>query len=86
MQFVCRTCGKQSSDIDMILDGECSCGGSHFKLISEEPVILPISTTAKEQLRMDLHNWIDLNLDSLDTDSVGDIRVAFELCNDELRR
>ena len=85
MQFVCRTCGKQSSDIDMILDGECSCGGTHFKLISEEAVALPTAMTAKEQLRKDLHNWIDLNIDSLESDTVGDIRVAFELCNDDLR-
>ncbi|MFW9910114.1 MAG: hypothetical protein ACFFEF_16275 [Candidatus Thorarchaeota archaeon] len=79
MQFVCETCGQTSDDLDRVLDGTCECGGSHFKLVSEKPFTLPTAMTVREEIRRDLHRWLDLNIDSLDSDNIGDIRVTFEV-------
>jgi predicted nucleic acid-binding Zn-ribbon protein len=79
MIFQCRNCGKTSGDIDMVLDGACTCGCSHFKLVTENPRDLPHDLSAKEAIRRDLHYWLDLNLDSMDSEAVGDIRVRFEI-------
>jgi hypothetical protein len=76
--FKCRVCGKTSNDVDTILDGECECGSTHFQLCSEHRSTLPPNLAKKEQIRSDLHQWIDLNLDSIDFDSVGDFRIRFE--------
>jgi predicted nucleic acid-binding Zn-ribbon protein len=82
MQFVCRDCGKASSDIDRVLDGACECGGTHFKLVSEETPMMPSAMSEKEEIRRDLHRWLDLNIDSMNQDDVSNIRVVFE-CADE---
>ena len=78
MLFQCRNCGKTSSDIDMVLDGACDCGCMHFQLLSEEPLDLPPALSTKEEIRRDLHRWIDLNLDSMPPDDVGNLRVFIE--------
>ncbi len=79
MIFQCRNCGKTTEDIDQVLDGSCECGCSHFKMASEKPLDLPPDLVQKETIRRDLHHWLDLNLDSLDTESVANIRVFFEV-------
>lgn len=84
MIFICRSCGKSSDDIDMVLDGACSCGCSHFHLVSEDRSELPEALDAKEKIRRDLHRWVDLNLDSMPPDLVGNIRVLFEVEKDNL--
>ena len=71
-------CGKTSTDIDTILEGECECGSTHFQLCSEKPPALPPDLAKKEQIRSDLHKWIDLNIDSMDPDTVGNFRIRFE--------
>lgn len=78
LYFKCRVCGKTSTDIDAILDGECECGSTHFQLCSEKEPTLPPDLAKKEQIRTDLHQWIDLNLDSIDLDSVDNFRIRFE--------
>jgi len=78
MLFVCRNCGNTSEDIDMVLDGSCKCGGSHFKLVSDDSPKLPTVVTPKEEMRNALHLWIDLNIDSMEPEQIGDIRVRFE--------
>jgi len=84
MIFICRNCGKSSVDIDMVLDGECSCGCSHFQLVSEDRSELPEPLEDKETIRRDLHKWIDLNIDSMPPELVGNIRVLFEIEKDNL--
>ncbi|MFW9968096.1 MAG: hypothetical protein ACFFEA_13155 [Candidatus Thorarchaeota archaeon] len=79
MIFQCRNCGKTSDDIDMVLDGSCACGCSHFKLATENPLDLPKELSTKEAIRRDLHYWLDLNIDSMDSESIGNIRVRFEI-------
>ncbi|MHA2003549.1 MAG: hypothetical protein ACW975_04220 [Candidatus Thorarchaeota archaeon] len=83
MIFQCRNCGKTTGDIDIVLDGACTCGCSHFKLATKNPLDLPPELSAKEAIRRDLHYWLDLNLDSMDPESVGDIRVRFEFGDPE---
>ncbi len=83
MLFVCRNCGKTSVDIDMVLEGACSCGCTHFHLVSEDKSELPPELRQKESIRRDLHKWLDLNLDSMPPDLVGNIRVLFEIANDK---
>lgn len=78
MFFKCRACGRISTDIDTILEGACECGCTHFQLCSEQRPTLPPSLEKKEEIRRDLHTWIDLNIDSMDPDSVGNLRVLFE--------
>jgi predicted nucleic acid-binding Zn-ribbon protein len=79
MIFQCRNCGKTSDDIDMVLDGSCDCGCTHFKLATENPLDLPEELSIKEAVRRDLHYWLDLNIDSMDSESIGNIRVRFEV-------
>ncbi|NHJ12854.1 MAG: hypothetical protein EAX95_04220 [Candidatus Thorarchaeota archaeon] len=79
MYFQCRNCGKASTDIDQVLDGECECGCTHFRIESEKPVELPPNLEQKELIRRDLHRWLDLNIDSMDSETVGNIRVFFEV-------
>ena len=78
MLFVCRDCGKKSPDIDMILDGSCNCGGTHFKLVSDDIPDSPAALTIKEELRRDLHRWIDLNIESIEDRAFENVRVSFE--------
>jgi predicted nucleic acid-binding Zn-ribbon protein len=82
MLFVCRSCGARSSDIDKVLDGACSCGGTHFQLVSEENPIMATVMNTKEEIRRDLHTWIDLNIDSMDPEMVRNIRVVFEMAKE----
>ena len=82
MQFVCRDCGAPSTSIDEILEGTCTCGSTHFKLVSQSRPPLPTTMTTKEEIRRDLHRWIDLNIDSMSPEAVGNIRVVFELAKD----
>ncbi len=79
MIFQCRNCGETSADIDKVLDGACKCGCTHFKLASKTPLELPENLAAKEAIRRDLHYWLDLNIDSMDPDDVGNLRVLFEI-------
>ncbi len=82
MQFKCRNCGITFDDIDRVLQGSCDCGSTHFKLVSEDRNPLPTTMTTKEEIRRDLHRWIDLNIDSMDPDAVGNIRVVFEIARE----
>ncbi|TFG34258.1 hypothetical protein EU527_04370 [Candidatus Thorarchaeota archaeon] len=82
MIFMCMNCGKTSADIDMVLQGQCSCGCTHFHLVSEDRSELPPALNNKETIRRDLHKWIDLNLDSMPPEHVGNIRVLFEIDNE----
>jgi predicted nucleic acid-binding Zn-ribbon protein len=84
MLFICRSCGKSSTDIDMVLEGQCSCGCTHFHLVSEDRSELPKPIDAKEEIRRDLHRWLDLNLDSMSPELVGNISVKFEVEKDNL--
>jgi predicted nucleic acid-binding Zn-ribbon protein len=84
MLFICMSCGKSTADIDMVLEGQCSCGCSHFHLVSEDRSELPKALDAKEEIRRDLHRWLDLNLDSMSPDLVGNISVKFEIEKDNL--
>ena len=79
MMFVCMLCGKTTADIDEVLDGACSCGCTHFHLVSEDRSELPVDLNQKEAIRRDLHRWLDLNLDSMPPEVVGNIRVLFEI-------
>jgi len=78
------SCGKSTADIDMVLEGQCSCGCAHFHLVSEDRSELPKPLDAKEEIRRDLHRWLDLNLDSMSPDLVGNISVKFEIERDNL--
>ncbi len=78
MIFKCRNCGKTSSDIDMVLDGTCECGCAHFELTSEKPFMTGEAVSPKEALRRDLHLWLDLNIDSIDVESLHNMRVRLE--------
>ena len=78
------SCGKSTADIDQVLEGQCSCGCSHFHLVSEDRSELPKALDAKEEIRRDLHRWLDLNLDSMSPDLVGNISVKFEIEKDDL--
>ena len=84
MIFVCRSCGKSSVDIDMVLEGACGCGCTHFHLVSEDRSELPKALDEKEMLRRDLHTWLDLNLDSMLPEHVGNISVKFEVGKDNI--
>ena len=79
MIFQCRNCGKTTDDIDIVLDGACTCECTHFKLATERPLDLPPELAQKEAIRRDLHYWLDLNLDTMDPESVTNIRVRFEI-------
>ncbi|MHA1934381.1 MAG: hypothetical protein ACW97A_03785 [Candidatus Thorarchaeota archaeon] len=83
MIFKCRNCSATSADIDMVLDSACSCGSAHFQLVSEENPTLPTAITMKEEVRRDLHRWLDLNIDSMDSEAVGNLRVVFECDSDD---
>ena len=83
MLFVCRTCGRESNEIDTVLDGTCTCGGTHFKLVSQDRPQMPTTMTLKEEIRRDLHRWVDLNLDTVDPEVMSDIRVTFEFPSKE---
>jgi hypothetical protein len=39
----------------------------------------------KETIRRDLHRWLDLNLDSMPPELVGNIRVLFEIEKDNVK-
>ena len=84
MLFICRSCGKSSTDIDKVLEGQCSCGCTHFQLVSNDRSELPKPLEEKEMLRRDLHRWIDLNLDSMKPEHVGNISVKFEVGKDNI--
>jgi predicted nucleic acid-binding Zn-ribbon protein len=79
MIFQCRNCGKTTDDIDIVLDGACTCGCAHFKIATERPLELPPELAQKEAIRRDLHYWLDLNLDTMDPESIDNIRVRFEI-------
>jgi len=83
MIFVCRSCGKTSVDIDMVLEGACECGCTHFHLTSEKRSELPKPLEEKESIRRDLHSWLDLNLDSMPPERLGNISVIFEIGKDD---
>jgi predicted nucleic acid-binding Zn-ribbon protein len=85
MMFVCRSCGESSVDIDMVLEGACNCGCTHFHLISEDRSELPKALEEKESIRRDLHRWLDLNLDSMSPEVVGNISVTFEIGKDNTK-
>lgn len=78
MLFVCRDCGNKSPDIDMILDGSCNCGGTHFKMVSDDSSESPPVLSTKEELRRNLHQWLDLNIDSIEDRAMENVRVSFE--------
>ncbi|TXT55833.1 MAG: hypothetical protein BAJATHORv1_30216 [Candidatus Thorarchaeota archaeon] len=78
MIFRCRNCGNTSADIDMVLDGACTCGCTSFQLVEQEPAGLNTGLPTKEMIRQDLHSWIDLNLDALKPEQIYNIRVRFE--------
>ncbi len=82
MIFVCRSCGESSVDFDMVLEGACGCGCTHFHLVSEDRSELPKALEEKESIRRDLHRWLDLNLDSMSPEVVGNISVTFEIGKD----
>ena len=84
MIFKCRNCGDTSADIDMVLDGTCHCGCTHFQLASEDLPGVSKEIEQKEQIRRDLHLWVDLNLDSMESSDIGSIRVAFECENSKM--
>ncbi|TET11535.1 MAG: hypothetical protein E3J86_02720 [Candidatus Thorarchaeota archaeon] len=85
MIFVCRSCGESSVDIDMVLEGACGCGCTHFHLVSEDRSELPKALEEKESIRRDLHRWLDLNLDSMSPEVVGNISVTFEIGKDNTK-
>ena len=66
----------------MVLDGACGCGCTHFHLVSEDRSELPKALEEKESIRRDLHRWLDLNLDSMSPEVVGNISVTFEIGKD----
>ena len=85
MIFVCRSCGESSVDIDMVLEGACGCGCTHFHLVSEDRSELPKALEEKESIRRDLHRWLDLNIDSMSPELVGNISVVFEIGKDNTK-
>ena len=44
--------------------------------------MMPSAMSAKEEIRKDLHKWLDLNIDSINQDDVSNIRVVFECAED----
>ena len=78
MLFRCMNCGATSPDIDMVLNGSCSCGSSRFHLVSQDRKTVATEISTKEQIRRDLHQWIDLNLDSVTPEEMTNVRVSFE--------
>ncbi len=78
MIFRCRNCGETSSDIDMVLEGACKCGGTRFELVSEDFLAAQGEISPRERIRQDLHLWVDLNIDSLDVAKLNNLRVRFE--------
>ncbi|MCF2137026.1 MAG: hypothetical protein K9W43_07235 [Candidatus Thorarchaeota archaeon] len=78
MIFRCRNCGETTSDIDMVLEGACKCGGTKFELVSEDPLGVSTEISPRERIRRDLHLWVDLNIDSLDVNAINNLRVRFE--------
>ena len=79
MLFQCRDCGQTSPDLDMVLNGACKCGGTRFHLISQEKKQESPELSEKDQLRNELHRWLDLNLDSVELKDLPNLRVSFEL-------
>jgi predicted nucleic acid-binding Zn-ribbon protein len=79
MLFKCRDCGKASPDLDMVLNRTCECGGTRFHLISQDAKTIKPVVSDKEQLRTELHRWLDLNMDSIEMKDLPNIRVSFEL-------
>lgn len=69
----------------MVLDGACGCGCTHFHLVSEDRSELPKALEEKESIRRDLHRWLDLNLDSMSPEVVGNISVTFEIGKDNTK-
>ncbi|MHA2381333.1 MAG: hypothetical protein ACXACT_02100 [Candidatus Thorarchaeota archaeon] len=45
---------------------------------------LPKPLDEKETIRRDLHRWLDLNLDSMPPELVGNISVKFEVEKDNI--
>lgn len=68
----------------MVLESACSCGCTHFHLVTEDRSEFPKPLDDKETIRRDLHRWLDLNLDSMSPDLVGNISVKFEVEKDNL--
>jgi predicted nucleic acid-binding Zn-ribbon protein len=81
MIFKCRNCGKTSTDIDMVLDGACSCGSTHFQLVSQDVTDVMENLSPKEELRKQLHRWLDVNIDSMTEEDMQNIRVSLESGN-----
>ncbi len=77
MIFECRNCGKPTMDIDQVLDGNCECGCSSFRLISNDALTLDSKFSVKERVRRELYSWIDINLDALNPDDLENLSVAF---------
>jgi hypothetical protein len=69
----------------MVLEGACGCGCTHFHLVSEDRSELPKALEEKESIRRDLHRWLDLNLDSMSPEVVGNISVTFEIGKDNTK-
>ncbi len=79
MLFQCRDCGETSPDLDMVLNRACKCGSTRFHLISQDTKPLVTEVSEKEQLRRELHRWLDLNLDSVEAKDLPNLRLSFEL-------
>lgn len=80
MMFRCRQCGRTLHDIDTVLGGACSCGSTRFILVPESSITSGTpSLDLREQIRLDLHRWLDLNIDAIDTDDLTDLRVSFHI-------
>ncbi len=69
----------------MVLEGACGCGCTHFHLVSEDRSELPKALEEKESIRRDLHRWLDLNIDSMSPELVGNISVVFEIGKDNTK-
>lgn len=78
MLFKCCECGRVSADIDRVLDGTCECGSRRFQLKSEEVLLPSTKLSQAETIRRDLHVWLDLNLDSIPTENLNNLRVVIE--------
>ncbi len=78
MLFKCMNCGETSPDIDMVLNSSCTCGASRFHLVSHDEKPESSELTTKEQIRRDLHRWIDLNLESVSPEEITNLRVSFD--------
>jgi len=53
--------------------------------VSEDRSEFPKEIDEKESIRRDLHRWLDLNLDSMPPNVVGNIRVLFEIEKDNVK-